>query len=154
MKKFRSWSSKRLTRSKTRKQEEALHQRAMDNKSNETPKTGLPRVVSVFINDFADPDNHAAFLIWVKLLAKYPGLVKGIYIAEPRHVHLGYYVTSKETGECMGLLSRLEPKLQDLPISIYLGGWLTAEEIKTLRTKDGELTKEQAELVSRLLCWA
>lgn len=131
MKKFKTWrSGTRSTRSQTQKRkEEALLQRAMNSHSSETP-TQKPAVLWVFINDFTDSDNHAAALVWAKFLVKHQGL-KGIYIAEPRHVDLGYYTTSDEFKEIISLVDRLRPKPpgDDEAIKTVLAGKLTQEDI-------------------------
>lgn len=153
----RRWSSMRLTRSNTRKvkQEEALLNRAMNPPSNEAPATASPtepqsskEVVSVFINDFTDPDNQAAALLWAECLIQHN--VKGIYIAEPRHVLLGHYITGQEFADLMQLLMRLAPHLGSLsgvvPLTIMLAGRMTEEIIEDVI---GKLKKEGTSLSKR-----
>lgn len=109
----------------------------------------LKPVLWVFINDFTDSDNHAAALVWAKFLVKHPDL-KGIYIAEPRHVDLGYYTTSEEFKECITLVGKLWPKLEsgDEPIKTVLAGKLTEEDLDKSTIDGKPLTKDQRKLVS------
>lgn len=142
----------RLTRSKTRKQEEALLERAMNSQpSGPSDAKDSERVLWVLINDFTDSDNHAAALVWAKFLTKHHGM-KGIYIAEPRHVDLGYYTTSREFGECIALVRDLEPRLEgaDQPMKAVLAGnlKLTEDDINNSTYKGRELTENERKLVS------
>lgn len=100
-----------------------------------------PAVLWVFINDFTDSDNHAAALVWAKFLVKHKDL-KGIYIAEPRHVDLGYYTTSKEFIEIISLVDRLRPKPpgNDEAIKTVLAGKLTQEDIDNSTIDDSTTT--------------
>jgi hypothetical protein len=72
----------------------------------------------IIINDFTDSDNEATAELWAWLLNLDP-TVKGIYIAEPRWVNLGYYMTNKDFGRCMGLVKKLQPPLEgsDSPLT-------------------------------------
>lgn len=131
MKKFKTWrSGTRSTRSQTQKRkEEALLERAMNPHTSGT-LNHKPVVLWVFINDFTDSDNHAAALVWAKFLVKHQGL-KGIYIAEPRHVDLGYYTTSDEFKRIISLVDHLRPRPHgdDEAIKTVLAGKLTQEII-------------------------
>lgn len=107
-----------------------------------------PEVLWVFINDFTDSDNHAAALVWAKFLVKHPNL-KGIYIAEPRHVDLGYYTTSEEFGLIISLVDRLRPKPpgNDEPIKTVLAGKLTQDDIDNSTIDGKPLTDVERNLV-------
>lgn len=108
-----------------------------------------PAVLWVFINDFTDSDNHAAALVWAKFLVKHQDL-KGIYIAEPRHVDLGYYTTSQEFGEIISLVDRLRPKPpgNDEPIKTVLAGKLTQDDIDKSTIDGRPLNEKERSLVS------
>ncbi|KAJ4391682.1 hypothetical protein N0V93_005301 [Gnomoniopsis smithogilvyi] len=144
------------TLSKTRLQKEALLERAMNSRAS-GPSEPKSSVLWVFINDFTDSDNQAAALVWAKFLAKHPDL-KGIYIAEPRHVDLGYYTTSKDFGQIISLVGRLRPKLEsgDEPIKTVLAGKLTEDDIDNSTIDDSTangrpLTKDERNLLQRCI---
>lgn len=140
----------RLTRSKTRKQEEALLERAMNSQSSEpSAPDSSARVLWIFINDFTDSDNQAAALVWANLLVKHPDL-KGIYIAEPRHVDLGYYTTSDEFKRIISLVGRLRPRLEsgDEPIKTVLAGKLTNDDLDKSTVDGRPLKEDERKLVS------
>lgn len=148
MKKIGNWISMRLTRSKIRKQQEALLARAMNSQSNGSADS-KSSVLWVFINDFTDSDNQAAGLVWANFLIKHPDL-KGIYIAEPRHVDLGYYMTSAEFKQCIKLVGLLQPRLTsgDQPMKTVLAGKLTGDIIDNSTINGRRLSKEERNLVS------
>lgn len=112
---------------------------------------GLPehKVLSIFLNDFTDSDNEAAGLAWAWSLDRHPER-KGIYIAEPRHVNLGYYMTSAEFGKCIRLVSRLEPRLEsgDPALTTVLAGRMTREIINTRKVEGRPLNEDERKLVS------
>ncbi|KUI55608.1 hypothetical protein VP1G_02893 [Cytospora mali] len=87
--------------------------------------------LSIFVNDFTDSDNEASAEVWAWYLEQNPK-VKGIYIAEPRWVNLGYYMTSQEFGRCIGIVARLKTSiggLVDPPLTIVLAGRMTQKII-------------------------
>lgn len=138
----------RQTRSKTRQQHEALLDRAMESKP-EQPAASDPTVLSIFLNDFTDSDNEAAGLLWAWSLDRHPER-EGIYIAEPRHVNLGYYMTSVDFGRCIALVSRLQPPLEsgDLPLTTVLSGRMTRDIVNSRQVDGRPLNEEERELVS------
>lgn len=103
--------------------------------------------LSIFLNDFTDSDNEAAGLAWASGLDRHPER-KGIYIAEPRHVNLGYYMTSADFGRCIGLVAKLQPGLGEPPLTTVLAGRMTEDIIKSHRLADRELNEEEKDLVS------
>lgn len=108
-------------------------------------------LLSIFLNDFTDSDNEASAEVWAWGLQRNPG-VKGIYIAEPRWVNLGYYMTSSDFGRCIGLVSRLQPPLEggDPPLTTVLAGRLTQEMIKSRQVDGRPLNDDERDLVSRI----
>lgn len=150
MRKIRNWRSTRQTRSKTRKQRETLLGRAMESQS-EQKATSRPSVLSIFLNDFTDSDNEAAALAWACSLNQDPDR-RGIYIAEPRHVNLGYYMTSADFSKCIALVARLEPKLDsgDLPLTTVLSGRMTWDIINSRQVDGRPLTGEERNLVGNI----
>lgn len=135
------------TRSKTRKLEREA--RAM---ASQRPQPAAPdesAVLSIFLNDFTDSDNEAAALVWASLLDKHPN-VRGIYIAEPRHVNLGYYMTSAEFSQCIKLVTELKPPLEsgDRPLTTVLSGRMTEDIIKSRQVDGRSLNDEERKLVS------
>lgn len=77
--------------------------------------------------------------------------IKGIYVAEPRWVNLGYYMTSEEFGECIGLVGRLQPPLEhgDPPLTTVLAGRMTMEIIDSSQVDGRPLSNVEKGLVSR-----
>lgn len=120
----------------------------MNSQSN-GPFGSKSSVLWVFINDFTDSDNQAAGLVWAKFLIKHPEM-KGIYIAEPRHVDLGYYMTSAEFKRCIVLVGLLQPKLTsgDQPMKTVLAGKLTQDIINNSTIDGRRLNEEERNLVS------
>lgn len=106
----------------------------------------------IFLNDFTDSDNEASAELWAWVLKLNPG-VKGIYIAEPRWVNLGYYMTSRDFGRCIGLVSKLQPPLEggDPPLTTVLAGRLTEEMIRSRKVDGRPLNEDERDLVSRIL---
>ncbi|KAK7703878.1 hypothetical protein SLS64_008823 [Diaporthe eres] len=106
----------------------------------------------IFLNDFTDSDNEASAELWAWVLKLNPG-VKGIYIAEPRWVNLGYYMTSKDFGRCIGLVSKLQPALEggDPPLTTVLAGRLTEEMIKSRRVDGRPLNDDERDLLMRCI---
>lgn len=113
---------------------------------------GSPEVLSIFLNDFTDSDNEAAALVWASFLDKHPQ-VRGIYIAEPRHVNLGYYMTSADFGQCIKLVAKLEPPLEsgDLPLTTVLSGRMTQEIIESRQVEGRPLNDEERKLVGTIM---
>lgn len=111
-----------------------------------------PKVLWVFINDSTDSDNHAAALVWAKFLVKHRDL-KGIYIAEPRHVDLGYYTTSEEFKQILSLVDRLQPKPpgDDEAIKTVLAGKLTQRDIDESTIDDSTTTSRPLNEDERIL---
>lgn len=105
-------------------------------------------VLSIFLNDFTDSDNEAAALVWASFLDKHPQ-VRGIYIAEPRHVNLGYYMTSADFSECIKLVAKLQPPLEsgDLPLTTVLSGRMTKEIIESRGVEGRPLNEKERKLV-------
>lgn len=139
----------RQTRSKTRKQQEALLDRAMESQPHPPPPPpSCSSELSIFLNDFTDSDNEAAGLAWAWSLDRHPDR-KGIYIAEPRHVNLGYYMTSADFSRCIALVARLEPKLDsgDLPLTTVLSGRMTWDIINSRQVEGRPLSEEERNLV-------
>lgn len=115
-----------------------------------------PTVLSIFINDFPDSDNHATAFLWAKWLVSHKES-KGIYIAEPRHVDLGYYTTSDEFKQTISLVKGLQPKPpgNDEPIKTILAGKLTQDDIdkstiNDLNSSGRSLNERERRLVSSL----
>ncbi|PSS00887.1 hypothetical protein BD289DRAFT_501132 [Coniella lustricola] len=106
--------------------------------------------LSIFLNDFTDSDNDAAGLAWTSSLERHPER-QGIYIAEPRHVNLGYYMTSADFGRCIGLVARLKPGLDEPPLTTVLAGRMTEEIIDSHRLVDRALNDEEKELLKRCI---
>lgn len=105
----------------------------------------------IFINDFTDSDNEATAMLWAWLLQCDP-TVKGIYIAEPRWVNLGYYMSAPEFGRCMGLISKLQPPLEGGdPLTTVLAGRLTKEIIDSRKVDGRQLEDDERDLVSLIL---
>ncbi|KAH8758022.1 hypothetical protein F5883DRAFT_428162 [Diaporthe sp. PMI_573] len=106
----------------------------------------------IFLNDFTDSDNEAAAEIWAGLVGLDP-TVKGIYIAEPRWVNLGYYMTSKDFGRCIGLVSKLQPPLEggDPPLTTVLAGRLTEGMIKGRQVDGRPLSDDEQDLLMRCI---
>lgn len=152
MRKLRNlnWRSMRQTRSRTRKQQEAFLGRAMNAQHNQ-PQASGPSVLPIFLNDFTDSDNEAAALVWASFLEKHPEYV-GIYVAEPRHVNLGYYMTSADFGRCIGLVARLQPPLEsgDPPLTTVLSGRMTWDIIDSRKVEGRALNEEERNLVSNV----
>lgn len=154
MRKFRNWrSGMRQKRSRTQKQKEEALLDLMAKQSNQ--QKPAESVLSIFLNDFTDADNEAAAVLWAWAMAPRPD-IKAIYIAEPRHVNLGYYMNSKDFGRCIGLVAKLQPPVPggDPPLTIVLGGRMTRDVIDNPDlTVDGKpLTEADRDLVSGLRC--
>lgn len=148
LKKLRNWRSTRQTRSRSKRQKEAILESAMiDQSIGGQPGQSL---LSIFLNDFTDSDNEASAEVWAWGLARTPD-VKGIYIAEPRWVNLGYYMTSSDFGRCIGLVSKLQPPLEgsDPPLTTVLAGRLTEDMIKSRQVDDRPLNDDERDLVSK-----
>lgn len=147
--KLRNWRSMRQTRSRSKRQKEAILESAMTTQSAD----GQPgeSKLFIFLNDFTDSDNEATAELWAWLLERNPG-VKGIYIAEPRWVNLGYYMASSEFGECIGLVSKLQPPLDrgDPPLTTVLAGRLTKEMIESRQVEGRPLKDRERSLVSKI----
>lgn len=152
MRKIRDWLSMRQTRSKTRKQQEALLDPAMGSQCAPPTTPSGPSEVYIYLNDFTDSDNAAAGLAWAVSLERHPGR-KGIYIAEPRHVNLGYYMTSADFSRCIGLVAKLEPKLAsgDSPLTTVLAGRMTWDIINSRRVEGRPLSEEERNLVGTIM---
>lgn len=150
LKKLRNWRSTRQTRSRSKRQKEAILESAMTSQSTD----GQPgeSQLFIFLNDFTDSDNEASAELWAWVLKRNPG-VKGIYIAEPRWVNLGYYMTSKDFGRCIGLVSRLQPPLEggDPALTTVLAGRLTEDVIKSRQVDGRPLNDDERDLVSKTL---
>ncbi|ROV98334.1 hypothetical protein VMCG_07140 [Cytospora schulzeri] len=99
-----------------------------------------------------DSDNEASAEVWAWGLAQNPG-VKGIYIAEPRWVNLGYYMTSKDFGRCIGLVGKLQPPLEggDPPLTTVLAGRMTLEIIDSRQVDGRPLNEEERKLLMRCI---
>lgn len=109
--------------------------------------------LSIFINDFTDSDNEASAEVWAWGLEQNPS-VKGIYIAEPRWVNLGYYMTSKDFGLCIELVKELSLTLEDLkdpPLTTVLAGRMTQDFINKSNTWNKALTEEENDLLLRCI---
>lgn len=108
--------------------------------------------LSIFINDFTDSDNEASAEVWAWGLEQTPS-VKGIYIAEPRWVDLGYYMTSNEFGLCIGLVGKLETPLKssDPALTTVLAGRMTQEIIDNSTVDGRPLDKKEKDLVSKVI---
>lgn len=148
LKKLRNtWRSTRQTRSRTKRQKEAILESAMTTQSGDEQQ-GESRL-SIFLNDFTDSDNEATAELWAWSLERDP-TVKGIYIAEPRWVNLGYYMSAPEFGRCIGLVSRLQPPLDggDPPLTTVLAGRLTQEVIDSRKVDGRQLADDERDLVS------
>jgi hypothetical protein len=147
MKKLRNWRSTRQTRSRTKRQKEAILEGAMTTQS--TDEQQGESKLSIYLNDFTDSDNEATAELWAWLLTLDP-TVKGIYIAEPRWVNLGYYMTSRDFGRCIGLVSKLQPPLEggDPPLTTVLAGRLTEDMIKSRKVDGKPLSDDERDLVS------
>lgn len=106
--------------------------------------------LSIFINDFTDSDNEASAEVWAWGLEQNPS-IKGIYIAEPRWVNLGYYMASSDFGKCIGLVGRLEPPLEggDPALTTVLAGRMTKEIIDNRQVDGRKLNDEEKTLVSK-----
>lgn len=155
LKKLRnSWRSTRQTRSRSKRQKEAILEGAMTSQSTD----GQPGAseLFIFLNDFTDSDNEATAELWAWVLKKLGPRVKGIYIAEPRWVNLGYYMTSKDFGRCIGLVSKLQPPLEggDPALTTVLAGRLTEEMIKSRQVDGRPLNDDERDLVSNTLSGA
>lgn len=143
----------RQTRSQTRKQQQALDDDVVpETVSVQSP---FPSILSIFLNDFTDADNEAAALLWAWSLELHPE-IKGIYIAEPRHVNVGYYMTASDFGRCIGLVGKLSPPVPGgfSPLRIVLSGSVLSDDYinKPDLTVEGRpLTVEERDLVSTLL---
>lgn len=149
LKKLRNaWRSTRQTRSRTKRQKEAILEGAMTTPSSDEQQ-GVLRLF-IFLNDFTDSDNEATAELWAWLLQRDP-TVKGIYIAEPRWVNLGYYMSAPEFGRCIGLVSRLQPPLEggDPPLTTVLAGRLTKEIIDSRKVDGRKLEDDERELLMR-----
>lgn len=153
LKKLRNWRSTRQTRSRSKRQKEAILESAMTTQSTD----GQPgeSELFIFLNDFTDSDNEATAELWAWLLKLYPE-VKGIYIAEPRWVNLGYYMTSKDFGQCIGLVSKLQPPLEggDPALTTVLAGRLKEDMIKNRKVDGRPLNEVERDLVSQTLSGA
>lgn len=114
-----------------------------------TTPSGEPSELYIYLNDFTDSDNAAAAVAWARFLDKHPER-KGIYIAEPRHVNLGYYMTSADFSKCIDLVAKLEPKLDsgDPPLTTVLSGRMTEEIIESRQVGGRPLNDEERKLVS------
>lgn len=153
--------SARQTRSQThkaqqeqREQEQSLDKDTAADLNPAQPQASNPSILFIFLNDFTDADNEAAALVWARALELNPH-IKGIYIAEPRHVNLGYYMNASDFGRCITLVNKLSPRADDniSAVRIVLGGWVLNDEYinRPDLTVDGrELTKEERDLVSTL----
>lgn len=148
MRKLRNWRSTRQTRSRARKQKEASVEGAMATKPNN--RQSGPSTLSIFINDFTDSDNEASAEVWAWGLELNPS-VKGIYVAEPRWVNLGYYMTSRDFGRCIGLVGKLQPPLEggDPPLTTVLAGRMTKETIDSRQVDGRPLNQDEKDLVSK-----
>ncbi|KAH8756065.1 hypothetical protein F5883DRAFT_686220, partial [Diaporthe sp. PMI_573] len=76
-----------------------------------------------------------------------------IYIAEPRWVNLGYYMTSTDFTRCIALVSRLKPPLEggDSPLTTVLAGRLTKGMIKGRKVDGRSLSDEEKYLLMRCI---
>lgn len=154
MKKLRNWRSTRQmtrqTRSRSRKQKEAI--RASTMAAGQTEGQPESSKLSIFINDFTDSDNEASAEVWAWILERNPG-VKGIYIAEPRWVNLGYYMTSRDFGRCIGIVARLQPPLEggEPPLTTVLAGRMTEDIINSRQVDGRPLNHDEKILVSETL---
>lgn len=147
MKKF--WNkSLRQTRSRTRKQrEQALLDQAMTSQSPQQQQAGEKteaatktqnKTLFIFLNDFTDSDNAAAAIVWAKWLLRHPD-VDGMYIAEPRPVNLGYYMSGKDFERCIGLVKTLVSDLispKDKAPFLVLGGRMTEAIISSAKVQE------------------
>lgn len=161
MRKFRKWRSRmRQTRSQTRKQQQRQEQQALDGDmaaDSDPPQaqSSKPSILSIFLNDFTDADNEAAALLWALSLELNPE-IKGIYIAEPRHVNVGYYMSAEDFGACIGLVGKLSPAVpgEYSPLRIVLSGDVLDDNYindPNLRADGKELTSRERDLVSPVL---
>jgi hypothetical protein len=149
MRMIQNWRSKRRTKSRARKQKKGtIRAGAMATK----PADGQSEssTLSIFINDFTDSDNEASAEVWAWGLEQNPS-VKGIYIAEPRWVNLGYYMTSNDFGSCITLINRLSSSLEvkDPPLTTVLAGRITQDIIDKSKIWDGALKEDEKDLVSK-----
>ncbi|KUI64418.1 hypothetical protein VM1G_11207 [Cytospora mali] len=124
--------------SRRKQQVKAKRRHKMATKSTSTDEQSKS-TLSIFINDFTDSDNEASAEVWAWFLEQNPK-VKGIYIAEPRWVNLGYYMTSEEFGKCIGIVSKLESRIDgsrlgDPPLTIVLAGRMTEDIINDSHVK-------------------
>lgn len=109
----------------------------------------------IFLNDFTDADNEAAALLFAWALQLRPD-IKGIYIAEPRHVNVGYYMTARDFGRCIGLVGKLTPPVSDefTPLRIVLSGSVLTDEYinnPDLKADGKSLTPDEIDLVSSMV---
>ncbi|POS76840.1 hypothetical protein DHEL01_v204771 [Diaporthe helianthi] len=149
LKKLRnSWRATRQTRSRTKRQKEAILESAMPTQTSDEQQG--ESMLFVFLNDFTDSDNEATAELWAWLLERDP-TVKGIYIAEPRWVNLGYYMSAKDFGRCIGLVSKLQPPLEggEPPLSTVLAGRLTTEIIDSRKVDGRPLNDDERDLLMR-----
>lgn len=142
--------SQRQKRSRARKQKKAPRAGAMATK----PAGGqsASSTLSIFINDFTDSDNEASAEVWAWGLEQNPS-VKGIYIAEPRWVNLGYYMTSNDFVSCINLINRLSSSLEvkDPPLTTVLAGRITQDIIDKSKIWDGALKEDEKDLLLRCI---
>lgn len=156
---FRKLRSRMQTRSQTLKQRQkqqgqhALNDDATADPSSLQSQSPKPSVLSIFLNDFTDADNEAAALLWAWSLELNPDIKKGIYIAEPRHVNVGYYMTAKDFGACINLVGKLSPSpaKHSSPLRIVLSGSVLTDDYINrpgLKANGKFLTDEERDLVS------
>lgn len=164
----RQWRTMRETRSMTKRKEDAMLATATQSEGEGPTSTrqgqAYPTMaasqpdrhparpeythLSVFINDFTDSDNEASAEVWAWTLHMNPH-IKGIYIAEPRHVHLGYFMNGQDVGRCFGIVSHLIPQMR--PDTTVIGGRMTEDILKIARWGEYRPSKNEKGKVVREL---
>lgn len=86
----------------------------------------------IFLNDFTDSYNEATAELWAWVLNRDP-TIKGIYIAEPRWVNLGYYMPSRDFRRLIEYGGKLQHPLEGSKPSLatILENGLTKDTIKS-----------------------
>lgn len=118
------------------------------------PQPPKPSILSIFLNDFTDADNEASALLWAWSLELRPD-IKGIYIAEPRIVNVGYYMNANDFGRCIGLVAKLTPPASKeyTPLRVVLSGSVLTDEYinqPDLKVDGKPITEDERDLVSHL----